>query len=152
MNVRQSRVSFYGGETVRKSTVTLSRHLISHNQPMRTEMREQAHTQQANGGGREGGRENQKEAVLTCSHWVRYCHSDKSRYDSPFLLTCGGGRNRAVSPATRGCSSADRQHTAQVCSHSVPGGGGAENGGTSEAFLWPLQKFELLFRADLLER
>lgn len=94
---------------------------------MRTEMREQAHTQQANGGGRGGGRENQKEAVLTCSHWVRYCHSDKSRYDSPFLLTCGGGRNRAVSPATRGCSSADRQHTAQVCSHSIPGGGGGQN-------------------------
>lgn len=39
-----------------------------------------------------------KKAVLTCSHWVRYCHSDKSHYGSPFLLTCGGGRNRAVSP------------------------------------------------------
>lgn len=54
---------------------------------------------------------------------MRYCHSDKSRYDSPFLLTCRGGRNRAVSPATRGCSSVDRQNTAQVCSHSIPGGG-----------------------------
>lgn len=42
-----------------------------------------------------------KKAVLTCSHWVRYCHSDKSHYDSPFLLTCGGGRNRAVSPKTK---------------------------------------------------
>lgn len=47
-------------------------------------------------GGREVGKK--QKSVLTCSHWVRYCHSDKSHYGSPFLLTCGGGRNRAVSP------------------------------------------------------
>lgn len=47
------------------------------------------------------GRTKKQEAVLTCSHWVRYCHSDKSHYGSPFQLTCGGGRNRAVSLKTK---------------------------------------------------
>lgn len=36
-----------------------------------------------------------KKAVLTCSHWVRYCHSDKSHYGSPFLLTCGRGKKQS---------------------------------------------------------
>lgn len=104
------------GKTVRNNTITLITHINSHchNQPMRTEMTEQVHTQQADRweGRREGGKN--KKAVLTCSHWVRYCHSDKSHYDSPFLLTCGGGRNRAVSPNTKGCS---RQQSLQVKHH-----------------------------------
>lgn len=108
------------GKTVRNNTITLITHINSHchNQPMRTKMTEQAHTQQADQweGGREGGREvgKNKKAVLTCSHWVRYCHSDKSHYDSPFLLTCGGGRNRAVSLKTKGCS---RQQSLQEKHH-----------------------------------
>lgn len=57
-----------------------------HNQPMETK---KTHSSQS--------ATSKQKAVLTCSHWVRYCHSDKSHYDSPFLLTCRGGRNRAVS-------------------------------------------------------
>lgn len=60
-----------------------------------TEGKVREKTRQTQEGRKKGKKETEKkEAFLTCSHWVRYCHSDKSRYDSPFLLTCrrvGGG-------------------------------------------------------------
>lgn len=91
---------------------------------METKTTEQVHTQQADGweGGREVG-ENKK-AVLTCSHWVRYCHSDKSHYDSPFLLTCRGGRNRAVSPNNQRLQQVAEANTDGPLQAVFPGDGG----------------------------
>lgn len=58
-----------------------------------TETKVREKTRQTQEGRKKGlkEKEKKKEAFLTCSHLVRYCHSDKSRYDSPFQLTCREG-------------------------------------------------------------
>lgn len=147
-NIKHSGVTFLWRVTHSGTTVTLITCQERSSQPANgnKDDRASSHTASWSMGGREVGKN--KKAVLTCSHWVRYCHSDKSHYDSPFLLTCRGGRNRAVSPNNQRLQQVAESNTDGPLQTVFPGGGG---GGCSVASAGVCVVEALLFNSDQMK-